>query len=627
MRLSRILPALCLTLLALLSEPLSAGWTRIGPDGGDIAALAAAPSRPARLYAAVASGNVFRSLDRGRTWTRAGWTHSPRLSDLAVDPQSPTTVYAAGLHGVLKSTDGGASWSIVRRGNAWNWITGVTIHPRTGAIFAFGAQSLLRSTDRGRTWTTHRRWPRFVSAIAFDAEHPGVLFAGTLIQGVFRSPDGGETWQPASQGLPAETRVDVLASDPRSPGIFWAGVSNGRREGDLFQSTDGGATWMPSENGLGDRAVEDIVFDPESSSILYAIAAGQLFRSTNGGADWTATGSGLPPAAALRDLEMNPAGLLAASQGGVSLSTDRGLTWRDWHRGLTGLTISGLTFDEQGSLYAGTRHTGIFKTRDRRGSWSLLVRFDDPIAWTRLLKADPGEPETVYTNDRLSILRSTDGGRQWEPYGGLVCAVPTTLVVDPRNPGTVYASGSGCSGVCRIVRIDAVGERVCLASNLPDPDWGTILAVDPFTSAVYAHALGEIWKSTDRGATWSSLATILNLVYFAPSPVVEGTLYATQQGTVARSRDGGRTWQFFTAGLPERDWIQGMAFDPTDPDLIYAGTVTHGVFRSRDGGETWSPLGAWPRRWILRAGPVLDPDDPSIVYAGTEEASVLRYEP
>jgi hypothetical protein len=201
--------------------------------------------------------------------------------------------------------------------------------------------------------------------------------------------------------------------------------------------------------------------------------------------------------------------------------------------------------------------------------------------------------------------------------------------VDPRNPGTVYTSGSGCPGgtICRIVRIDAAGESVCIESNLPEPSWASILGVDPFTSAVYASTLLGIRKSTDRGATWSFLATIENLVYFAPSPVAEGTLYATQQGTVARSRDGGRTWKFFTAGLPERDWIQGMAFDPTDPDLLYAGTVTHGVFRSRDGGETWSPLGAWPRKWTLRAGPVLDPDDPSIVYAGTEEASVLRYEP
>lgn len=213
--------------------------------------------------------------------------------------------------------------------------------------------------------------------------------------------------------------------------------------------------------------------------------------------------------------------------------------------------------------------------------------------------------------------------------------MPTALAVDPRDPETVYTSSGfsfaeGCSPdqeSCKFARIDAEGESVCLEGNLIDPDWTTILAVDPFTSAVYAHNVGRIWRSDDRGATWTSLATIPNLVSFAASPLVEGTLYATQMGVVNRSRDGGHTWQSFTAGLPADAWFAGMAFDPVDPDVLYAGILRDGVFRSTDGGATWAPVGTWFRRWTLRAGPVLDPADPSILYAGTEEASVLRYEP
>jgi photosystem II stability/assembly factor-like uncharacterized protein len=213
MRILRILLALGLTLLPV---GLAADWTRIGPDGGNIAALAAAPSRPGVLYAAAETGNVFRSLDRGQTWERAGWTNT-RLTDLAVDPRNPSTLYAAGLRGVLKSTDGGSSWSQVRRGNALYWITGVAVHPRTGAVFAFGAQHLLRSTDGGRTWSSRRPWPQYVQVLAFDPARPGVLFAGTRDEGLFRSVNGGETWQPASQGLPEGGVVGALAIDPRSP--------------------------------------------------------------------------------------------------------------------------------------------------------------------------------------------------------------------------------------------------------------------------------------------------------------------------------------------------------------------------------------------------------------------------
>jgi photosystem II stability/assembly factor-like uncharacterized protein len=399
----------------------------------------------------------------------------------------------------------------------------------------------------------------------------------------------------------------------------------------VFKRTDGGATWVPSLSGLADRSIQDIAVDPGPSSILYAIAAGQLFRSTNGGAGWAPAG-GL--SAQLRDLETAPFGLLAATRAGVSLSTDKGLTWRARQRGLTGLHIASLAIDTQSPprLYAGTLKAGLFKTLDRGESWRPLTPLDDALVFERPLEIAPDDPQTLYTTASAVVVRSTTGGLRWEPYGGPACSVPTAFAVDPRDPATVYASGilfyNGCSpDACRFARIDAPGRSVCLRGNLPDPDWAAILGVDPFTSAVYAHNAGGIWRSDDRGATWTFLITVPNLVSFAASPLVEGTLYATQTGVVWRSRDGGRTWQQFTAGLPADGWFVGMAFDPVEPDVLYAGILKEGVFRSADGGETWSPVGTWFRRWTLRAGPVIDPADRSVLYAGTEESSVLRYDP
>lgn len=631
MRLSRALSALCLLFLAAPLAAQEGTWTRIGPEGGHISALAAAPSRPSLLYAATENGNVFKSLDRGETWAPAG--RDILLSDLAVDPRTPALLHGSSSLGFLRSTDGGATWKALRRDYPPDRPNGVEVNPHNGVVFNFGVQFLFRSADRGATWRTEARWPQDVKAIAFDPVRPDVVHAAGT-QGLFRSVDGGRTWQPWGQGIPAGTALSALAVDPRNPRTLWAGSTN--LSVGLYKSTDGGATWKPSQKGLRRRDVGQIVVDPASSAILHVrlLSTGELFRSRDGGASWVLNGG---PKAFVTDLEPVPYGLLAGTRTGVLLSPDRGLTWRDRQRGLTSLSITGLAIDTQDPprLYADDPLHGTFKTRDRGASWLRLGEVDDPLRWERRLVVDPAVPDTVYATATSAIARSTNGGRRWENHGALTCGVATALVLDPREPSTLYASGfifsTGCAQIqdtCLLSRSrDAGASWSCITQGLPSPYGSKVLAVDPFTSAVYVLSGNDLLQSTDHGDTWTLLAAGLgSLRAFAASPRTPGTLYAARQDGVGRSLDGGQTWSAFTPSSIGGLFISGLAIDPTDDAVVYAATLTgQGVFRSTDGGATWAPLGSWPG-WSIRSGPVLDPVDPSILYVGTGEASVLRYD-
>lgn len=634
MRFSRNLLALC---LPLLPASLTAEWTRIGPDGGHVTEIATAPSRPAVVYAGLGTGGVFRSADRGRTWTFAGKgliDHSIR--DLAVDPRNPDRVYAATSDGFLRSADGGVSWRQIAdpAGGNVSTVSEVEIHPRQPAVLLAVAYGLgiFRSTNGGRTWTTEPVLPGFVLSLAGSPVRPGVFWAGFAGGGLFKSVDSGRTWTAAGVGLPAGADILKIAADPRAADTLYT-VVNG--VSGLFKSTDGGATWTPSQNGLGSAQVRRVAVDPENPSTVYALTEFQLFRSLDGGASWTrllATGLlGRPQTVAPLGF-----GVLAGTETGLFLSTDQGATWRASQKGLTALSIMSLALDGQDPLriYAMSYLAGLYKMRKGDASWQRLGApfggFTGPIA------VHPADPETLYAGAPLHMGKSGNGGRRWTVYGIDPCFHPARIGIDPQDPATLYTSGyhvgSGCfndPASCILYRSRDAGQTwTCIGGGgLPTSSGGSLLGINPLTSALYTAVGINVWTSKDQGDTWTLLAPDLHVSSFAASPVEEGTLWVGLSGRVAKSRDGGRTWTYSSLGLPGNDSVMHLAPHPTDPAVVYAGTNTHGVYRSADGGATWARLGPWPAGLRLWAGIVLDPRDPSVVYAGTDGAGVLRYEP
>jgi hypothetical protein len=256
-------------------------WTTHGPYGVYTHALAIDPTTPSTLYAGTESG-VFRSTDSGASWNpvNTGLSDSsglaPSVFALAIDPTAPSTLYAGLVQscgvgcsggGAFQSTDSGASWSAVNTGLS-------------------DSSGLAPS----------------VAALAIDPTTPSTLYAGTEGQGIFQSTNRGASWTAINTGL-TNPQLTALAIDPKTPSTLYAGTyeDNTFRSGGVFKSTNSGGSWTAVNTGLppgpNGPIVHVLAIDPTTPSTLYAGTfspyAGTysgVFKSTNSGGSWTATG-------------------------------------------------------------------------------------------------------------------------------------------------------------------------------------------------------------------------------------------------------------------------------------------------------------------------------------------------
>jgi YVTN family beta-propeller protein len=277
-------------------------WSSQGLGDAQVYALAVDPSTPSTLYAGTAvydrgswMGTVYKSTDAGRTWSAAnsGLAGAP-IWALAIDPATPTILYAGTNSGVFKSTDGGGTWSAANSGLAEAPVRVFAIDPTTPTSLYAGTDSgVFRSTDGGSSWNRINSGlpgDSVVSALAIDQIAPSSLYAGIAYgddPGAYRSMDGGGMWEIVLQG---GVSVLALAIDPTAPATVYAATAFVG----VLKSTDGGATW-----GGGDylQFMETVLYalaiDPSRPGTLYA-AGGGVFRSTDGGATWRAFDAGLP---------------------------------------------------------------------------------------------------------------------------------------------------------------------------------------------------------------------------------------------------------------------------------------------------------------------------------------------
>jgi photosystem II stability/assembly factor-like uncharacterized protein len=240
---------------------------------------------PSSLYAGTSRGGVYRSDDHGLTWRAAseGLTGFS-VSELAVDPTTPTTLYASTDNGVHKSDDGGLTWRAV--GLSGQRVRTLAVIPTTPTTLYAGVgygdePGVYKSTDGGETWRAIGLPGQRILTLAVDPTTPTTLYAGVQEGGVQRSDDGGETWR--AVGLPGRT-VRALAIHPVEPATLFAGT-NDNGDNALFRSTDGGATWSESIRTTGIIAV---VIDPNAPETVYAANEnGEILRSTDGGATWS----------------------------------------------------------------------------------------------------------------------------------------------------------------------------------------------------------------------------------------------------------------------------------------------------------------------------------------------------
>jgi photosystem II stability/assembly factor-like uncharacterized protein len=362
-------------------------WTqRLGwPDSGHVTSIAFHPSTPDTIYAATDVlfdyvGGVYTSTDQGKTWSEAsqGIT-AQRIYGVAIDPQNSNNIYAGTGDGFFyRSQDGGVTWS---RGyytiNPYPYqekvydfgpISEVAVDPLNSHKIYIATTNFYMSTDYGETfYKTDAVTSPFCIAIPPYASGP-IYVGGGLGYGIYKSSDGGITWEQKKQGLPlfggSINPILSLAIDPNITSTVWAGTQYG---GGILKSADGGEHWQVK--GLTEtNFVDAIAVNPANSNEILAgggYSEGRIYKSTDGGNTWQVKVSGI---AFVQDIvydPRNPRWVYAATEGyGVLRSFNGGESWFDYSAGIFyPVTYSlAITQDDPPLLIAGSYGSGLYWT-------------------------------------------------------------------------------------------------------------------------------------------------------------------------------------------------------------------------------------------------------------------------
>ncbi|GAB4407292.1 MAG: hypothetical protein Kow00106_00090 [Anaerolineae bacterium] len=470
--------------------------------------------------------------------------------------------------------------------------------------------------------------------IRMRPDNPDVMYITDAWAGVFRSTDGGKTWQPANNGI--MTRVGesgdaipifCLTIAPHNYNTLWTGTQNTRG---IYKSTDGGDSWVQMVNGVVERdgiTFRGFTVDPHDSNIVYAAAelsswvwagherpgrefdmtAGVVYRTTNGGQSWTAIWRGDNLA---RYVWVDPrdSNVIYISTGifdreaansdpqrgipggeGVLKSTDGGQTWQHANNGLGNLYVGSLYMHPTNPdiLLAGTGNNqyyanqGVYLTTDGAQSWSYVLRNDNINA----VEFATSDPNIAYAASAGAVYRSEDGGWTWQQVAGsgeggwgppgVRAGFPIDLQVDPRDPNRLFANNYGGGNFLSTDggRTWEVASAGYTGAQVRD------IAVGP--ERVYAAARSGLFASDDGGITWQGLNTppaqVMEWYVVAVDPANPRHVLAASNwmGVLLGSLDMGQHWQPVSPSTGEGKGWRAIAFAPSNPQRVYAGTSAY----------------------------------------------------
>ncbi|SDY94289.1 Sortilin, neurotensin receptor 3 [Micromonospora pattaloongensis] len=588
-------------------------WRSVGPTnvGGRITSLALDPTRRDTVYAAAASGGVWVSRDAGRRFEPA-WPadRTQAMGAVAVAPDG--TVYAG---------------------------TG-EVNPGGGSI-TYEGTGLYVSRDRGRTWRLlglHDSGA--IGAITIDPADPRRIFvaaAGSLYnaggdRGVYRSTDGGVTWQRVLAGATAFTGATEVLLDPADRDRLYAVLWDHRREPDLrtyggvgsgvYRSTDGGTTWRLLTGGLpgaaaavGRIGLAQARSDPDR---LYAIVNSTsgpfegFYASSDGGDNWTR----LPAGPELTESQstfgwwfgkvwVDPADPRHVHLAGVPLMTtkDGGRTWSA-DAATIHVDHHAMAWDPHrpGRVYLGN-DGGVYRS-DANGDGGWVKAVHEPYTQFYSAAITPQDVTRISggTQDNGSV-RSW-GGPAFNEYLGGDGEENQINPLDKENVYACYQYGNCFWSVDGGDTMTYFGNQVAGARR----NWFTPLVFDPRDPRVMYYGANVLNRSTDGGRTWSAISGDLtggpgrDPVYTnygtisTVAPAGDGrTIYVgTDDGRVWVTRDLGETWRQLLSGQP---WVTRVVVDPHDAGRIYvtlsayrSGGVRPYVLGSVDGGRRFVDL-------------------------------------
>ncbi|HEU5422974.1 MAG TPA: glycosyl hydrolase [Nitrolancea sp.] len=659
-------------------------WRLIGPfRGGRVVAVAGDPADPFTFYFGACDGGVWKTSDGGNVWENVsdGFFNTAPVGALAVAPSDPNVIYA-GMgetairgnvsegDGVYKSTDGGQTWQHMGLADT-RAIGRIRVHPNNpdlvyvaalGHIFGQNEErGVFRSQDGGQSWqkvlykspkagavdlSMDASNPRILYASLWEAQrHPHTLISGGPDSGLYKSSDGGDTWQEIShnKGLPQGVLGKIgVAASPARAGRVWALVE--AEDGGLFRSDDGGNSWqrLNDEPDLRQRPwyYMHIYADPQEADTVYVLNL-RVWKSVDGGKSF----SGIPTAHGdNHDLWIDPNNtkrMVEGNDGGACVSFNGGRSWSTLYNQPTAQfyhvvtdsrtpyfvygaqqdnsTLAGPSRSDAGSITMGEWYpvgggeSGYIAVRPDdpdivyAGSYGgLITRYDHRTRQQRNIAAWPENP-MGYSAGELKYRFQWTYPIILSPHDPNVLYVCSQYVHRTSDEGTSWETISPDLTRAEQSKMGPSGGPIT-RDNTSVEYYGTIFsfAESPVQRGVlWAGADdGLIHVSKDNGQSWQNVTPAANVLpewalisLIEPSPHDAGTAYvaATRyklddlRPYLLKTSDFGQNWQAITGGLPEDDFMRAIREDPQRQGLLYAGGEK-GLYVSLDDGLHWQPF-------------------------------------
>jgi photosystem II stability/assembly factor-like uncharacterized protein len=597
-------------------DPLFRGmkYRLIGPfRGGRSLTASGIPGDPTTYYFGATGGGVWKSTDGATTWTPV-FDHAgaPAIGSLAVAVSDPNVIYVGTGEGCLRGniSQGDGLWKSVDAGKTWKniglkdsrAIGKVIVNPHnadTAFVAALGhpygpnaERGVFRTTDGGKTWekVLYRDENTGAADVVFDPQNPNVLFAalwevrrtpwslesGGVGSGIYRSNDGGSTWKHIEEhGLPkgpyGRMGVAVAANSERVYALIEA-----KENGGLYRSDDGGESWdlVNGNHGLYQRPwyYMHVVADPQDANTVY-IADVEFFKSTDGGRNFNKL---KPPHGDNHGLWIDPKNtkrMIAYDDGGATVSLDGGQSW----------------------------------TRED----------NQPTAQFYHVIADTRTPYYVYGSQQdsssVAIASRSDSGsigrENWYAVGGGEAGY---IAPDPAEPNIVYAADYQ-GNLTRFDRRTNQVQNIQVWPELTDArgaaglehrfQWTAPIVISPQDANTVYYGGERVFKTTDGGMHWEAISPDLTrndkakqaasggpitiddtgteyydtVFSIAPSPVAKGVIWAgTDDGLIQITRDDGKSWTNVTPkDLPEWSRVSLVEASPFDAGKAYVAIDRH----------------------------------------------------